>query len=118
MGLRQALRLRPRTCVSIFFFVFFFAALSPAQQPAGVPDVPETVKRSRPYRRAEWFWSLRAYPQGYIPSGVREDALRQLDRMIADEANTATKFSSARGLTLANGGAVPASGSIWSPIGP
>lgn len=95
-----------------------FPALAVAQQPTDTSQVPEATKRTRPYQRAEWFWSQRAYPQGYIPSGVREDALRQLDQMIADEAQTTPKLSGARGLSLANGSAVPASGVVWSPMGP
>ena len=88
-----------------------------AQQPADYPGAPAAAQRSRPYQRVEWFISQRSYPFGYIPSGVRQDALTQLDQMIANEARAATT-SAARGLSLANGAAGTASGSAWTPMGP
>ena len=81
-------------------------------------QVPESVKRSRPYRRVEWFLQQRAYPLGYIPAGVRQKALSQVDQMIANETRSKVRSFALRGLALANPPASAASGSAWSPMGP
>ena len=118
MGRTRQLCCWPLAAASyLFSFCLVLASLPLAaqQDPANIPD---SVKRSRPYRRAEWFVQQRAYPLGYIPSGARQQALSEVDQMIANETRAGVSNFAARGLALANGAAGAASGSVWTPMGP
>lgn len=61
-------------------------------------------------KRMDWEYQQRAYPHKHIPSGARLNALKQLDRKLAQEADA----HSHKGKTTANSQNTPA----WTMIGP
>jgi uncharacterized repeat protein (TIGR01451 family) len=65
--------------------ILFCTSLGFAQQPSEPPEDSDTIRQ-----RMEWFYNQRAYPLKHIPAGARLRALKQMDQMLAEEAQSAT----------------------------
>jgi uncharacterized repeat protein (TIGR01451 family) len=91
----------------------FCTSLGFAQQQSEPPEGGDMIRQ-----RMEWFYNQRAYPLKHIPAGARLQALKQLDQMLADEAQSAL---SNRDLSPENALDVPYaanSSTQWTLIGP
>lgn len=69
-------------------------------------------------RRMEWFYRQRAYPLKHIPPGARLRALKQMDQMLAEEAQSSalsTDVSPEPGFDLSS---AAVSSTRWTLIGP
>lgn len=53
-------------------------------------NAPESVKNSKAFMRQWWFFDQRAFPFGYIPEGVYENAMQQRDALRNENMNGPT----------------------------
>lgn len=92
--------------------ILFCTSLGFAQQPSEPPEDGDTIRQ-----RMEWFYNQRAYPLKHIPAGARLRALKQMDQMLAEEAQSATLDTDLSPESDFNvSGAIPST--RWTLIGP
>jgi uncharacterized repeat protein (TIGR01451 family) len=78
----------------------------------------EPTKRGDMIRhRMEWFYRQRAYPLKHIPAGARRRALKQMEQMLANEAESPTPSADLSPETDFDVSAAISS-ARWTPIGP
>src|SRR5258708_29726430 len=88
---------------------FAFIALSPATAREAVSpnEGPDMMKARRDY-----FFQQRAYPQGFIPSGLRVRAVTELNRQLSEQATQRARA------TAAGAAIQTATAGQWTLIGP
>ena len=69
-------------------------------------------------QRMDWFYRQRAYPQKRTPVGARLRALKQLDQMLADEAQSAALSTDASSDVAFDVSSAAISSTKWTLIGP
>jgi uncharacterized repeat protein (TIGR01451 family) len=82
-----------------------------AQQPSEPAEGGDMIRQ-----RMEWFYHQRAYPLKHIPAGARLRALKQMDQILADEAQSVTPNSDLAPESTLNVSAI--SSTRWTLIGP
>ena len=119
--------------VPLLLGLYFVAGVGPAAAQHPDPWQFPQVTKQQPFRRAWWFFEQRAFPLGYIPLGVRERALQQIEQAEARQAGQAARQRPAPGQAAAPApaqqpttqqasapqtAAAAAQGSSWTNIGP
>src|SRR5438105_1678511 len=84
---------------------------------SGQQSEPEGEPSDTAQKRAEWFARERGVEPGRLPSGLRAQALRHLERMRADEKRRGAA-ALASGTMSVEAAVNPASSTPWKPIGP
>jgi hypothetical protein len=93
--------------------LFFTSVVVAQRQPVKPGSRGDLIRR-----RMEWFYRQRAYPLKHIPPGARLRALEQMDRMLAEEAQSSalsTDVSPEPGFDLSS---AAVSSTRWTLIGP
>jgi photosystem II stability/assembly factor-like uncharacterized protein len=118
--MRKIALMNPRRVVEACLYVCFslsllFCGIVLGQEEgrAGVGKAPENFEKgergSFQRKRMEWEYRQRAYPHKRIPSGARLNALKQLDKKLAEESKARIR---------AGKGASGAQSTAWTMIGP
>jgi hypothetical protein len=91
----------------------FCTSLGFAQQQSEPPKRGDLIRQ-----RMEWFYRQRAYPLKHIPAGARRRALKQMDQMLANEAESPTPSADLSPETAFDVSTAAISSTRWTPIGP
>ena len=118
--MRKIASLNPRrvvaACLQVCFslsLLFCGIVLGQEEPREGAGQAPENFEKgeggSFMRQRMEWEYRQRAYPHKRIPAGARLNALKQLDKKLAEESKARIR---------AGQGASGAQGTAWTMIGP
>src|SRR5260370_7987222 len=70
-----------RCSVRTIVWTLFALTIATAQEAVSPNEGPDMMKARR-----EYFFQQRAYPQGFIPSGLRVRAVTELNRQLSEQA--------------------------------
>jgi photosystem II stability/assembly factor-like uncharacterized protein len=109
MPVSSLLRDTSKLALLLVFFCLAVAVTAPAQQVDLAGEEDEQLQSAR----AEWFFQQRSYPQGFIPSRARLNAIDQMDQM-------QTLYDQLRLASAGKLGYLPTAGfgTTWNVIGP
>src|SRR5258708_24531426 len=85
-----------------------FAVIATAQEAVSPNEGPDMMKARR-----EYFFQQRAYPQGFIPSGLRVRAVTELNRQLSEQAAQRARATGAGAAAIQT-----ATAGQWTLIGP
>src|SRR5437660_5078656 len=90
-----------RSYVRMLLLLAFALIAATAQEAVSPNEGPDMMKARR-----EYFFQQRAYPQGFIPSGLRARAVAELNRQLSEQAaqRSRAKLEGAAGIQAATVG--------------